>query len=89
MGKFDKKVSKHEPDAPNSMKILKKKSNSELARLQHDTKGEKERNMKILSLLQRQGEVKANSKADAHFDTDKMVNKKQRKEEKFRRKDKK
>ena len=27
MGKFDKKVSKAEPDAPNSQKILKKKSN--------------------------------------------------------------
>jgi hypothetical protein len=36
MGKFDKKVSKAEPDAPNSMKILKKKSNAELAKLMHD-----------------------------------------------------
>jgi hypothetical protein len=33
MGKFDKKVSKKEPDAPNSQKILKKKSNSQLAEL--------------------------------------------------------
>jgi hypothetical protein len=33
MGKFDKKVSKTEPDAPSSQKILKKKSNAELAKL--------------------------------------------------------
>jgi regulator of ribosome biosynthesis len=33
MGKFDKKVSKHEPEAPNSIKIQKKKSNADLARL--------------------------------------------------------
>ena len=28
MGKFDKKVNKYEPDAPNTQKKLKKKSNS-------------------------------------------------------------
>jgi hypothetical protein len=28
MGKFDRKVSKNEPDAPSSQKILKKKSNA-------------------------------------------------------------
>jgi hypothetical protein len=88
MGKFDKKVSKHEPEAPNSQKILKKKSNSELAKYAHDSKGERERNLKILNFLQRSGEVKANGKADAHFDVDKMVNKKQRKDEKARRRDK-
>jgi hypothetical protein len=33
MGKFDKKVSKKEPDAPTSQKILKKKSNSHMAEL--------------------------------------------------------
>lgn len=88
MGKFDRKVSKHEPEAPNSQKILKKKSNSDLAKFQHDRKGEKERNMKILGLLQRAGEVKSNSKADAHFNVDKMVNKKQRKDENARRRDK-
>lgn len=88
MGKFDKKVSKHEPEAPNSQKILKKKSNFELAKFQHDSKGERERNLKILNFLQRSGEVKANGKADAHFDVDKMVNKKQRKDEKARRRDK-
>ena len=30
MGKFDKKVNKFEPDAPNSLKKQKKKSNSKL-----------------------------------------------------------
>jgi hypothetical protein len=48
MGKFDKKVHKAEPDAPNSQKILKKKSNAELAALQADHKKEKSRSMKIL-----------------------------------------
>lgn len=88
MGKFDKKVSKHEPDAPNSIKIQKKKSNQQLAKLQNDSKSERERNMKILNFLQREKEFKANSKADAHFDVDKMVNKKNRKEEKQRKRDK-
>jgi hypothetical protein len=48
MGKFDKKISKNEPDAPSSQKILKKKSNASLAGLEHNHKGEKDRNMKIL-----------------------------------------
>lgn len=85
MGKFDKKVSKHEPEAPNSQKIVKKKSNQALAKLQNDPKGERERNMKILGLMQREKEVKAGGKADAHFDVDKMVGKKIQKEQKFRR----
>ncbi len=86
MGKFDKKVSKKEPDAPNSIKIQKKKSNQSLAALQANPKGERERNMKILSFLQRSEEVKApNSKADAHFNVDKMVNKKNSKEDRARK----
>jgi hypothetical protein len=51
MGKFDKKVSKKEPDAPGSQKILKKKSNSTLAALNDNPKAEKERSMKILGLM--------------------------------------
>lgn len=85
MGKFDKKVSKHEPDAPTSQKVLKKKSNQQLAKLQNDPKGERERNIKILSFLERSGESKANSKAEAHMDVGKMVARKQKKEDKFRR----
>ncbi len=38
MGKFDKKVNKSEPDAPSSQKILKKKSNAQLAVLERDPK---------------------------------------------------
>ena len=68
MGKFDKKVSKAEPDAPNSQKILKKKSNSQLAALSQNPKMEKERSLKILSWMQRAVEVKHNTKADAHLD---------------------
>ena len=82
MGRFDKKVSKAEPEAPNSQKILKKKSNAQLAKLEHNPKSEKERNMKILSWMQRADEVKnpRASKADAHLNTDKMVSKQLRKE---------
>lgn len=41
MGKFDKKVNKKEPDAPNSQKVQKKKSNSELAKYETNPKEEK------------------------------------------------
>jgi hypothetical protein len=89
MGKFDRKVSKNEPDAPNSQKILKKKSNAQLANLERDPKQERDRNLKILTWMQKSDEVKTNkSKADAHFNADKMVNKQLRKEEKRRKKDK-
>ena len=54
MGKFDKKVNKYEPDAPKSQKILKKKSNSVLAKLQSDKSLEKERNLKIFSQMEKE-----------------------------------
>jgi hypothetical protein len=57
-----------------------------LAKLEHDHKGEKERSMKILNFMQKSQEVKSRSKADAHLDTDKLVNKQIRKEEKKRKK---
>lgn len=88
MGKFDKKVSKAEPDAPHSQKLAKKKSNAGLAKLEHNPKGEKERNMKILNFMQRSDEVKSHSKAEAHFNEDKMVNKLKKKEDKFKRRNK-
>ena len=50
MGKFDRKR-KNEPDAPNSQKIKKKKSNSSLADLEKNRSSEKERNMKIFNML--------------------------------------
>jgi hypothetical protein len=51
MGKFDKKVNKYEPDAPNSLKKQKKKSNKNLHALETTNSVEKDRNMKILGLL--------------------------------------
>lgn len=87
MGKFDKKISKKEPEVPNSQKILKKKSNQEIAKMEVDHKLEKNRNMKILSWMSRADEVKTNgSKANAHLDVDKMVKNQIRREEKKRRK---
>lgn len=89
MGKFDKKVNKSEPDAPNSQKILKKKSNSQLAAMARDPKQERERNMKLLNWMQRAEEVAAGShsgkggkaKADAHLvDTNKLVSNKIKKQ---------
>ena len=50
MGKFDKKVNKHEPDAPKSLKTKGKSGNPHLNHLESKMgKGtvEKERNMKI------------------------------------------
>ena len=85
MGKFDKKVAKHEPDAPGSQKILKKKSNSALAALSANPKAEKDRSMKILGLMQRADEIKTKTKADAHLaDPDKVIRNKIRKQEKKR-----
>lgn len=51
MGKFDKKISKNEPEAPNSQKILKKKSNEALYKMERDPISEKNRNLKILNYL--------------------------------------
>lgn len=51
MGRFDRKVGKNEPDAPNSQKLKKKKSTPQLDRLSRNTSEEKERNMKIFDLL--------------------------------------
>jgi len=67
MGKYDKKISKKEPEAPNSQKILKKKSNAAMAELQSNPQKEKERSMKILNWMQKAEEVKYGSKADSHL----------------------
>lgn len=60
--------------------------------MERDPKSERERNMKILSWMQKAEEVGKSggkgSKADAHFNVDKMVNKKLRKEEKIRKREK-
>lgn len=93
MGRFDRKVNKHEPDAPTSQTIKKKKSSAALAKLESNPKGEKDRNLKILTWMNKAAEIKANeklggkrTKADAHIDADKMVKNHIRKEEKKKRK---
>ena len=58
MGKFDKKL-KNEPDAPNSQKLKKKKSNQHLDNLNRNSADEKARNMKIFDILQRKSEIDA------------------------------
>ena len=79
MGRFDKKVNKHEPDAPNSLKKLKKKSNSKLNQMEskHGKDGtEKERNLKILGMMQKEKEYHAGAKGSAAaMDSGKMVKK--------------
>lgn len=87
MGKFDRKINKNEPDAPNSQKILKKKSNAALAKLEHNPRQEKDRNMKILSWMQKSEESKSYSKADSHLvDTTKLVGRQIKKDERRRKK---
>lgn len=56
MGKFDRKVNKHEPDAPKSLKTTKKRSNEGMFKLQADRSLERERNMKIFDLMQRKND---------------------------------
>lgn len=70
MGKFDKKISKKEPDAPTTQKIVKKKSNAALAELSSNPAKEKERSLKILNWMQKSDEVKHHTKADAHLKRD-------------------
>jgi len=58
MGKFDKKVNKHEPDAPKSQVIKKKKSNKNLFILESDKSKEKARNLKVLQTMGKEKEIK-------------------------------
>ena len=71
MGKFDKKANKHEPDAPNSQKIQKKKSNSKLYELEKSKTAEKERNMKILNILKKEKEL--SGAGNNQVDNDKLA----------------
>ena len=77
MGKFDKKVNKHEPDAPKSLKVHKKKSNAKLATLESKPNVEKDRNMKILNMMQKEKDYKAagGDKVKAAMNPDKMIKK--------------
>lgn len=53
MGKFDRKVNKHEPEAPKTLKVQKKRSNEHLFKMHENRSLEKERNMKIFNTMQR------------------------------------
>ena len=86
MGKFDKKVHKYEPDAPNSLKKPKKKSNKNLHALETQNSVEKERNIKILNLLQREKDYKAGDKVKSALNSDKMVRDQKKKDERFKSK---
>ena len=82
MGKFDKKVNKYEPDAPKSLKAPKKKSNAKLHELQTNKSLEKDRNLKLLNLMQREKDMKAGGKVEAATDKNKMIKKFQKKDQK-------
>ena len=91
MGRFDKKVSKNEPDAPTSQKLKKKKSNAQLDKLSKNTSEERARNLKIFDLLQRKAELGSGnygskSKANAHIDEGKVARKAKKKDDSKRRK---
>jgi hypothetical protein len=51
MGRFDRKVNKHEPEAPKSLTVQKKRSNEHMFKLSENRSLEKERNMKIFDLM--------------------------------------
>lgn len=51
MGKFDRKANKFEPEAPKTQRVVKKKSNKGLHKIETNRGHEKDRNMKILTLL--------------------------------------
>jgi hypothetical protein len=83
MGKFDKRVNKHEPKPPSSIKTRGKKSTSALNAIEGKMgKGntEKDRNLRILNLMQRGSEGAA-----ANQNSEKMVKKFKSKEQKYNR----
>mmetsp|Transcript_17395 Transcript_17395/g.29266 ORF Transcript_17395/g.29266 Transcript_17395/m.29266 type:complete len:251 (-) Transcript_17395:40-792(-) len=91
MGKFDKKVNKHEPDAPKTQVVKKKKSNKGMFELEKNKEREKDRNLKIFGLMQREKELAASGgvsvdKSKAATDTRKMTKRYQKKQETLARK---
>jgi hypothetical protein len=87
MGKFDKKVNKSEPDAPNTQKKLKKKSSAHLHEMEFKGQSkEKDRNLKILGQLQKEKDYAAGGKVNAATDSDKMVRSHKKKQDKANRK---
>ena len=84
MGKFDKKATKQEPDAPKNMITFKKKSNSKLFALESSKSVEKDRNLGILNQMQREQDYAKAGKdtSKARMNTDKMIKKAQTKRQK-------
>ena len=66
MGRFDKKL-KSEPNAPTSQKLAKKKSNKQLFELDRNRSQEKNRNLKVLDLLQRKREIALGGKVNGNM----------------------
>lgn len=66
MGRFDKKL-RAEPNAPNSQRVHKKKSNKQLFELDRDRSQEKNRNLKVLDLLQRKKELALGGKVNGNL----------------------
>lgn len=66
MGQFDKKL-RTEPKAPTSQTVQKKKSNKALFELERDRKGEKNRNVKILDLMQKKREIELGGKVNGNL----------------------
>lgn len=86
MGKFDQKVNKYEPDAPNSQKKQKKKSNASLHKLETSVGSEKARNLGILNMLAKEkAYAGGGDKVKSAMDTTGMLRKHKNKEEKFNR----
>ena len=53
--------------------------------MERNHKAERDRNMKILSFLQKSEEIKHSNKAEAHVNAEKMVSKQMRKEKRQRK----
>lgn len=78
MGKFDKKVNKYEPDAPKSLKRPAKKSNQHLHDIEFkknkaEGNSEKDRNLKILGMLQKEKDYKEGKKIGGPVQDDKKA----------------
>lgn len=86
MGNFDKKV-KGEKDAEKSQKkrLKDRIGGNELTKIHQNLPAEKERNLKVLQMLERKKESAAGGKVKAAMDKDKMARQHQAKEDKQRR----
>jgi len=66
MGKFDRKLKK-EPTAPTSQTIQKKKSNQALFEMEKNRGQEKNRNMKVLEVMQKKRELALGGKINGNL----------------------